>query len=61
MNLKTIKQTVEQFPFFSEQSLRWHLFHRDTNGLNRCVCKVGRKVLIDVDAFESWLSSKREG
>jgi hypothetical protein len=58
--LLTVKQFCHQNPAFSEGSLRWLLFHRRTNGLDRAVFKVGRRVLIDVDEFYLWLDQQNE-
>ena len=53
--LLTVKQFSQQHPAFTEGSMRWLLFHRQQNGLQQAVMKVGRRVLIDVDAFFGWL------
>lgn len=56
----TVRQMAEQnrdkgqWPD-SERSLRHLIFHADTNGFNRCIRRVGRRVLIDEQAFYSWL------
>jgi hypothetical protein len=54
-SLVTVKQFCAQFPAFTPGGLRWLLLHRQANGLDRAVFKVGRRVLIDVDQFFSWL------
>ena len=41
-------------------TLREWLFHRNTNGLNKAVCKIGRKVLINEYEFLKWIESHRE-
>jgi hypothetical protein len=56
--LRTVKQFREENPAFTEGSLRWLLFHRRTNGLDRAVVQVGRRVLIDVDAFFAWIDQQ---
>jgi hypothetical protein len=61
MQLLTLKQTVERYPFFTLGGLQWQVFHRNTNGLAKAVIKMRKRVLIDVDQFENWLESKREG
>lgn len=30
-----------------------------TNGLNKAIIKIGRKVLIDLDAFDQWIEQHR--
>lgn len=61
MDLMTVKQTVENYAIFSEGALQWHLFHREQNGLNKAVVKIGRRIFLDRDRFEEWIESKREG
>jgi len=57
-DLKTVRQFCEAHSAFTQGSLRWLLFHRRTNGLARAVFQVGRRVLIDVDAFFAWLDEQ---
>jgi hypothetical protein len=56
--------TVEQFAkkyrdAFTESSLRWMLFNRQHNGLDAAVVQLGRKLLIDEQAFVSWLRTHK--
>lgn len=55
---KTIKQLVESGAPFSEAGLRWQVFHAQENGLSPALLRVGKKLLIDEEAFEQWLKSK---
>ncbi len=60
-SLMTVRQFCERFPAFTEGSLRWLLFHRESNGLNAAVYRVGkRKLIIDIDAFFRWLEEHHE-
>ena len=45
---------------FTEAGIRWQLFNREHNGFNRCVVRVGRRVLIDEVEFIAGLRSQRE-
>ena len=45
---------------FTQGSLRWQLFNREQNGLDRAVVRVGRRLLIDEAEFIAWLRSQRE-
>lgn len=51
----TVKDILEANPFLTHGWLREQLFFRDRNGLAACVVQLGRKLLIDIDAFEQWL------
>lgn len=66
----TIRQLSERFPAFSEPAIRNLVFCAKSrqsskgeipgNGLNCAIIRVGRKVLIDAEQFQSWLQEKRE-
>lgn len=57
-NYKTIKELANMYkPLFTEASLR-QMLHKNTNGINSCVLKVGGKVLINVSKFEEWFRSR---
>jgi len=38
--------------------MRWLIFNASENGFNHCIRRVGRKVLIDLDAFEEWMDNE---
>lgn len=67
----TIRQLSERYPAFSEPALRNLVFcakpRQSTkgpipgNGLDRAIIRVGRKVLIDAEQFQSWLREKQGG
>jgi len=59
-NLKSPKQIVEACPGMTMGGLRMLLFHSRTNGLESCVVRLGRKLLIDEVAFVKWLEELRE-
>ena len=53
----TVRQVAESFPAFSESSIRYFLFHRESNGLQQHVRNIGRKILISSNGFEEWINS----
>jgi hypothetical protein len=55
----TFRQAAERYLAFSEAGLRWLRFNGTQNGFNACVIKIGRRVLLDTDAFEPWLLSHK--
>lgn len=55
----TVAQLTEKHQAFTEGSLRWLLFNREHNGLAIAVVQIGRKVLIDEQAFVTWLRSRK--
>lgn len=54
--LLTVDQLVQRHPAFTAGGIRWLLFRRDENGLDRAVIRVGRRLLIDEAAFFDWIS-----
>lgn len=47
---------------FSEASLRWLVFNARSNGLSSAgaITRVGRRVYINLEAFERWLDSQQD-
>jgi len=45
---------------FTEPQIRWFVFQASTNGLAAlgAVVRVGRRIYIDVDAFEQWIAAQ---
>ena len=56
MKLFTLKQLSKIYPVFTESSLRWLRFNGEENGFNYCVIKIGKRIFIDINRFENWLS-----
>jgi hypothetical protein len=59
--LLTVAQLSEQCPGFTQPAIRWLLFNQNENGLahSGAIIRNGRRVLIDVDKFFSWLDSRQ--
>ena len=57
--LVTVKDILDANPCLTHGWLREQLFFRQQNGLAECVVQLGRKLLIDLDAFEQWLLGQR--
>lgn len=58
--LKTVTAFAAQGPF-TEAQIRWWIFNEATNGLRAhgAVIRIGRRVYIDTDAFDSWIESQQ--
>ena len=54
-NLVTCKACLKNRDWPTESILRYYIFFNKYNFADRCVKRVGRKVLIDLAGFESWL------
>ncbi len=52
-----VKDVPGKYPAFTESSIRWAIFNSATNGFNKVIRKVGRRVLIDEEAFLQWIDS----
>lgn len=61
MEYKTVRQiaTCGRYPFSMGQ-LRTFLLHRDKNGLNQAVRRIGRRIYFRTDLFEKWIESQGE-
>jgi hypothetical protein len=57
--LKTVAAFAADQPF-SEGSVRWWIYQAGTNGLAEkgAIVRIGRRVYIDVAAFEAWVVSQ---
>jgi hypothetical protein len=69
LSLLTVQQLSQVEPAFSENSLRFHVFHATPrikkngelvppNGLESAITRIGRKVLIDRDRFINWVEER---
>ncbi len=60
-NPKSVAAFVEGSPF-TEPQLRWWIFHAAENGLDKAgaVIRIGRRVYIDTDGFERWLTQQQQ-
>lgn len=47
----TVKQFAEKFDWPSESALRSYIYRADENGLAYAFARIGRRVLIDPEAF----------
>jgi hypothetical protein len=57
--LATPKQIPVLYPdAFTESSIRWLIFNEKQNGFARCVRRLGKKVLLDLDQFELWIDEQ---
>jgi hypothetical protein len=58
-NLRTVAQHASSGPF-TEAQIRWWLFNANSNGMKEAgaVIRIGRRIYIDEDGFERWLSAQ---
>ncbi|HHF7367438.1 TPA: hypothetical protein ACPSKY_002571 [Legionella bozemanae] len=56
--LVSVKKMPDIYPGFTQSSIRWLIFNENTNGFKRCVKRIGKKILIDLEQFESWIDSQ---
>jgi len=57
--LASVAETLRAYPraFQSEASLRWQIFS-NPEFCKACVRRLGKRVLLDLDAFERWLDTQ---
>lgn len=58
--LATVKNAALKYPDanITESSLRWLIFNGQENGFSKCIVRIGRKILIDLDKFEQWMDEQ---
>jgi len=56
----TVRQTAEIYKSFSEGSLRYLIFNSKQNGLEKCLRRIGSKVLINLEQFDAWIDGHKE-
>lgn len=57
-NYKTIKELASCYtPLFTESSIR-QMIHKNTDGINECVFRIGGKVLINLSKFDQWFEER---
>lgn len=58
--LKTVADFAASGPF-TEAQLRWWIFNETHNGMQQhaVTVRIGRRVYIDVDAFNRWVDSQQ--
>jgi hypothetical protein len=56
----TPRQLAERQPAFNLNQLRWLLVHRNVNGMNRCIRRIGKRLLVDEKAFLEWIDAHHE-
>lgn len=56
--LVTIKQAVEEKIYPNEGGLRSLIFFANTNGFNKVIRRINRRIFIDVEAFYRWVEEQ---
>lgn len=60
-NLRSIDALVAEYPdHLTEQTLRWQLRHRQTNGLGSACVKIGKRLMLSKPRYFAWLESRAE-
>ena len=54
----TIRQLTTSNPAFTEGGVRALIFRAEQNGFNRCIRRIGRKILISKSAFSHWIEAQ---
>lgn len=53
----TIKQVADKYPFTPGQ-IRHFLTKRHRNGLENAIRKIGKRIYVRLDLFQSWIESQ---
>lgn len=57
-SLFTVNQFADKYAFVNVGGLRCLIFNEKTNGFNKVVKRIGRKVLIDEKAYFEWIDQQ---
>lgn len=58
-DILTVAQVAEQYPAFTEKTIRWWIYNRKTNGFRACIIRIGKRIFIDRVKFTAWLETHR--
>ena len=60
--LRTVRQHCDRHPFVTEGGVRFQIFNRQTNGLEKsgALVRLGRKILIDENKYFDWIDSQQK-
>ena len=60
--LLTVRQFVERHPFVTEGGVRFQIFKRLENGLEKsgALIRLGRKILIDENKYFDWIDGQQK-
>ncbi len=58
-SLRTVAQLADELPAFDEPAIRRLIFNAEELGLGYAIVRIGRKVFIDINAFNRWLDDRR--
>lgn len=42
----------------TESSIRWLIFNAKENGFEKCIRRIGRKVLVDLEEFQNFIDNE---
>lgn len=57
----TVKQFAERHAWPTERAIRHLVFHADKNGFNKCIRRIGSRVLIIEQDFFEWVNAQSGG
>ena len=55
-----LTQWQDHHPYPSTAGLRWLVFNEKTNGFHKAVKRIGRRVLIDEQAYFEWVENLQD-
>lgn len=56
----SVSQLAERHPAFSASAIRHLIFDSKSNGFDSVVCRIGRKLVLEESAFESWVLQQQK-
>ena len=56
-----INEVVKKYPFLGTKRSIQYLMTRNINNIRSTIIKIGGKILINVEEFETWIDNQRQG
>jgi hypothetical protein len=61
MKFASVRKTAELYKdIYTDWGLRRLIVNKEKNGFNKCLIRVGKKIIIDLEKFEQWLNEQHE-
>ncbi len=60
-HILTPKQLTQKYPAFTEGGIRHLIFYAEKNGFNKCIRRVGAKILIIENIFLEYIDAQKTG
>lgn len=50
---------LKRYPQFKESQMRWLVVKKSTNGLDKCIKRLGRRLYFHIPTFLEWVKNQK--